>query len=326
VAVLVVLTPSAAQADDGSYIDAIMAQVADDNVYVEEGVLYADSNTEAGLAARLNSNDNLVLVALSDDSSINADPAEFVRDLGEELASNDDTVVLGVTIGTEAYTYSNYIPALTVSDMMHRSETVATNPTEVLGTYVGYVHKWQIDNPAPTPGITTDGDFNPLFGIVIPIGVGVTMGTLVYRFFRRRRQYEGIRIGVIPRPLRTQITRIMDLRQKVHSQGVQDQLRQIATDVSYYFMHHRRNTQAVTSQLTNDMEHVITALDGYILVQDGDRYFPNGREHMEQTERAIKAVAAQALRLAQNGAYDQLGRSFGAIELIQLNDPSSLFD
>lgn len=323
--VLVVLTASPAHASESSYIDTIVAQVADDQVYVEEGVPYTTSTTEANLASRLTDTDNLVLVALSDPSSTIDDPAQFVRELGEVLGAQDDTVVLGVTIGSEAYTYSNYIPALDVSDMMHRSKTVSTNPEEVLGTYTAYVHSWQLAHPEPEPAITSAAGMSPLVAIVM-VALGAAVSTFfTRRFIKRRKKLEGIRIGVIPRPLRSQVVKLMELRQKITAPNVREDLYQIAQDIEYYFKRRRRNARAVSAQLSNDLKHVITALEGYITVQNGNRYFPKGSEHMQQTAHVVSAVAEQALKLVQGGVYEELSSSFGATELLQITNPSSLF-
>lgn len=322
-AILVMLTATPALADDSTNVDTILTQIGTDHVYVEDGVQYATSNTEASLASRLTDSDNIVLIALNDEASATiVNPEVFVQKLGEALSAKDDPVVVGVMIGDETYTYSNYIPDLANTELMHKAKTVSTNPAEVLSTYVANVHRWQLDNPLPVDSPAAGTSFgSPLYLIA-----GFAIGIGIYRTIRRRRHYSNIRIGIIKRPARAQVIRLLELRPKVTDRDIHEQLTQIAVDIEYYFKQRGRHTRAVTAGLANDLKRVNTVLEGYIKASANLRYYQNYQEIRNITKVSVAAIANQVFNLARHGSFEGLEKFLGAAEIIQINDPSSLFD
>lgn len=299
-----------------SELDTIVSNTESDHVYVEEGVPYATSTSEAQLSNRLSTDDGIIVIALTDESAATiANPEQFVKQLGDTYAETNDHVVVGIVIGDEGYAYSNYISPLTVDTLMTRAETVATNPTEVLGTFIQNVHSWQTANPLPDPPAPASADGFPwppvIIGLIIGSVIGITVA--VWRSMRFS-EYERVHIRSVPSRLRPSVRHLIDLDDKLPFAA--GSLRQIARDINYYYKGLRQRPDS--SKLDSDLKRILGILDKCVEIGEDSRYFgDDGEKFLVKSARATSEFADQVRNLASGEAYRGLSKSLGDLEVLQ---------
>jgi hypothetical protein len=143
---LVFLVPKTVFAED--YITSAVEALKKSPVFVYPGTEGTDSTTEAKLRARLNNNDNIVLVMLPMDGLKGTDIDTIVKSLSNGL---HDERIIGLAVGDQVVGYAPTLPPLVAEDQMNRADTMATDPITALGTFTWNIHEWQKANPQPSP-------------------------------------------------------------------------------------------------------------------------------------------------------------------------------
>jgi len=318
-AAVLLWTVSAAAA--ASPINDAIAALKQSSVYVAPGTENTNADTAGILLAQLNKNDNVVLVMLpaSADASgegIRSDAKQISDALGGKA-------IVGISVGDQTFGYSSLLPSGVAADLMGRAESLGTNTTENLTTFVRIVHDWQRENPDapaahqviehPTAKPHHDGS-TPVF-----VGGGVLLlaalaGGIVVAIIRRRRHAYAVNGSTVslrntPDTVRDVLRRIIDQTTQVRNADLRDTLAQICSDTDALFRRRssrgaRANDDAVTfEQNLTGLERVVTK---YIDVQDNPRFFEEPRELLRSGVDAIDGFGEYVLRSIQRDSREAL--------------------
>lgn len=135
VAVLTLISPVLAQ----DYINDAAQALQQARVYVALGTEGTDTYTESRLEARLNSNDNIVLVMMpsSAEADTGADAFTIASRLSEKLGNRR---IIGLAVGNTVVGYAPYMPAGVAADQMRRAQSVSNDPVTALSTFTLNIH------------------------------------------------------------------------------------------------------------------------------------------------------------------------------------------
>lgn len=306
-----------ATSETDDLIDEIVAGVAEDSVYVAEDVPNSDTTTEASLAARLQDGDGIVLVALPatavDDLG---DPQAFANELGDSLASSD--VIVGLVVGDQGYTYSNYVPLTVTADLMDRAESVSTNPAELLGTYIRNVHSWQREQPVPVseeavPAIASVGGF-ALGGVLV-----VALVVLAVRPIRRRVAAYTRSLGrwaFVPRRLRQRLYALESYGSQIRDDDIRDAISGSVRSIESLFRDKSNRTQEIQIELDQKLSLVVTTLKTYERIQNDETHFVRAEELMSDGRDAVVEFREIVREMAISGNMQQLRDYHGATSVL----------
>jgi len=148
VVVLALIAPTIVLA--GDYITDAVQVLQHASVFVVPGTEGTDNDTASKLQARLNSDDNVVLIMLPTvaEGELGADISTIASRLSEKL---DNQRIIGLAVGNKVVGYAPTLPSGVAADQMRRAKSVSNDPVTALGTFAQNVHLWQAEHPQPKP-------------------------------------------------------------------------------------------------------------------------------------------------------------------------------
>jgi hypothetical protein len=288
----------ACQVASAAGIDDVATALKQSPVYVASGTENTDSDTADELAGQLNKGDNIVIVMLPA-SRLDASGSigDLVRKIESVTASNK---IIGLSVGDEVVGFSRLLPAGTAADLMSRAKSVSTNTSETLSTYVRNVHDWQTNHPeepASKPVEDSGGVPGWIF-LVVALAIGACVLIGVIRVSNSNASTESIKFKKSPDVVKELLKKLLDARQEVRDQSLNNLLVQICTDCEAYFARASRQGKqdsADVEAFTRHLHSLNDVLVRYVDIQDNSRYFEDADELLQSGYEAIEGFAELVL-------------------------------
>ena len=146
--ILVLFAPTIIHAVD--YITEAAQALERVPVYVAPGTERTNNDTAGKLQARLEKDDNIVLVMLPEaaEAEIGVDINTIASRLSEQLGNKR---IIGLAVGRKVVGYAPTLPVGVGADQMRRAESVSNDSFTALDTFVQNMHIWLADHPQPIP-------------------------------------------------------------------------------------------------------------------------------------------------------------------------------
>lgn len=306
-AVLALMVPSIILAAD--YIKDAAEVLKHSPVYVAPGTEETDNDTAGKLQARLEGNDNIVLVMLpfAAKAELDADISTIANRLSQELKNQR---IIGLAVGDEVVGYAPTLPAGVAADQMRRAKSVSNDPLTALGTFAQNMHLWQREHPQPKPA-----PFEPPSSGGIPwfvwllislLVVGVAIALIarwVGRSYTPSTERSRFRV---PDQVEDPLEAIMRKRGQVRDQGLQSVLYQLGVDVEKYFQLSSKDEKRDALFFRDRLVEVTQVLDKYLDVQDNPRYYNNPNSLLQEGKEGLTEFSEWVLVSIRRGTDEDL--------------------
>lgn len=294
--VLALIAPNTVLAVD--YIKDAAEALKRSPVYVAPGTEGTDNDTAAKLQARLNSNDNIVLVMLptAAEAELEADISTIATRLSQALGNQR---IIGLAVGRNVVGYAPSLPSGVASDQMRRANSVSNNPITALGTFAQNMHIWQREHPQPIlPQPTSNGtDLSWLSWLILLVSVGIA-GIYLYAKTKSGNK--------VPEQVRVLLSQIEQTSQQVHNSELRDTLLQICLDIERYYQSSSKGKKRDPLLFKDRLSDINDILEQYIDIQENPRYYPEPEVWLSSGREAIIDFASYVLEKIQSGNEDEL--------------------
>ncbi len=298
--VVALLVPTIVLATD--YIKDAADALKQSPVYVAPGTEGTDRDTAGKLQARLEGDDNVVLIMLpaAAKAELQTDTSTIASRLSEQL---ENKRIIGLAVGNEVVGYAPTLPPGIAADQMRRAKSVSNDPLTALSTFAQNMHIWEREHPQPTPApFDSPSSGKPWFVwllILLPIGI-VAIAFLAWFINAGEPDRERIRFRA-PGHVKDLLTKIEAERERVFDPELQQTLRQICVDIDNYFQSSSEDKKRDTLIFRDRLAEVIEILDKYLEVQDHPRYFTNPNKALGLGKAAFTDFSVYVLASIQRG-------------------------
>lgn len=271
--VLALIAPYAVLAAD--YIKDTAEALKLAPVYVAPGTEGTDNDTAGKLQARLNSNDNIVLVMLptAAEAELEADISTIASRLSEAMGNQR---IIGLAVGKNVVGYAPTLPASVAADQMRRARSVSNNdPVTTLGTFTQNVHIWQREHPQPTPPLESPSNGISLWFVVLVILISAVIVYAIVRVFRKDETDLGAENFNVPNQVEDQVNQITQQRILVQDLELREALYQICVHVEKYFQLSSKDKKRDALIFRVRLTEVVKVLVTYIKVQNNPDFYNN---------------------------------------------------
>lgn len=297
-----VVSPAFAQTS----VDRVVSELRRSHVYIEPGTPGTTRTTASTIAARISPADPVVIVMVPPSSTI--DPDDLAQQIDDATAHK---YIVGVSVGSKTAGTASILPAGAASDQMHRAATVATNPPEIMTTFVTNIHDYLKLHPLPKPGAppskpeaSTEGH-TTLKVLVLLLGLpGVAIAlSIVSLKNRRRREPQDTLRPVLPDPpgpikdLLRQVEKraghILDVSSRKTLLSACDETKVMFSRLENetWSQPYRLTIEAFQTHLTN----LLAVLDTYLDIQDHPSYWDEPSGLLADGQESIASYAADVL-------------------------------
>jgi hypothetical protein len=298
---LALVFPSSVFSED--YIADTVQALQRSSVYVAPGTAGTDKDTSAKLQARLNQDDNIVLVMLpaKAEAELGAEAFTIASRLSEQLG---DQRIIGLAVGNNVVGYAPSLPQGVASDQMGRARSVSNDTVTALGTFVLNIHTWQRDHPQPKLPISLPTQVNPSRGVpwvAVPSALAI-WGVI---WVIRRRQImatstERTRF-VAPDPVKALLSKIAQERGQIRDQELQAMIHQLCVDIERYFRSSSKEKEKDTLFFRYRLTEVHEVLSKYLQVQAEPRYYYEPATELTRGKEAIRDFSTYVLEAIRRG-------------------------
>lgn len=304
--VVALMAASTALADN---LNKVVTGLRHAAVYVEPSTPGTTPDTASELTAQLHKGDNIVVVLLPA-NAVSGDLTGFARKLDQKLGGNN---IVGLAAGDQFVAYSTLLPAGTADDLMHNAASVSTNPAETLGTFIGNVHDWQLQNPQqpaskPKPAAhAKHGGGFPWWILGFVIGLALIAGFYLATRHPKQDPISGEEFIKFRSPVRDDLDQIAKLRTSVNDQALRVMLTQVCTDVEAYFDHYCNSPQDDAGVFRNHLQNLRKVLEKYVEIQNSPaRYYDNPAQLMESGRQAVADFEQYVIASIKRGSRADL--------------------
>lgn len=307
VVVLTVLALLAPQVVFADYITDAAQALQQAPVYVAPDTEGTDRDTASKLQARLNKDDNIVLVMLpaAAEARLGADITTIASRLSEELGNRR---IIGLAVGNNVVGYAPSLPAGVAADQMRRARSVSNDPLTALGTFAQNMHIWEAENPQPKPepfdspdGEKGGGSFLVWLGIAAGIVFTIIIATAMLGSIRTQQPSTERTRFRAPDQVRDLLAKIARERKQINDQELKSVLYQMCVDLERYFSKSSKDKKRDALFFIDRLNEVARVLTKYVEVQENPRYFEEPAVELERGKTSITDFSKYVLTSIRRG-------------------------
>lgn len=303
-------TAISARAQEVPSLSEIAESLQQSPIYVGEGFPGVDDAVISRLDRQLYDDDQILLVLLPrvEYEAFTAD--DLARDLSELLG---DQHIVGLALGDEVVVHAPVLPTGVGTDLMDRATSLANNnPVTALSTFVQNVHKWQADNPMPTPPPppVEQTEENGEEGSSVAwyaLGLGLAGAFVAAILWIRIMRGRGFSVGAqaVRGQIGSTLNAIQQQRNQVHDYELRQIIDGLVQDVHRFLSDKSRHLSELEN-LGDRLEDVEEILVQYLDIQDNRIYHRRADERMQTGKEAIRAFKDSVLEKILQGSDQQL--------------------
>lgn len=300
IAILACMAQTVVFAQD--YITEAAQALQHASVYVAPNTEGTDKDTAAKLQARLNKNDNIVLVMLpaSAQTTLGTDATTIASRLSDELGNRH---IIGLAVGNEVVGYASYLPSGVATDQMRRAKSVSNDPVTALSTYAQNMHIWQAANPQPKPPAPEsdeEGGLPWILWLTVSVIGTLSLALVAGRLFWTQPNAERTNFKA-PDIVKDLLAKIVRLRGQVDDMELRSELYQLCVDVEKYFLSSSQDKNRDARFFNERLTDVFHVLEKYVDVQKNQRYYNNPSAEMRKGKESLIDFGAYVLESIRRG-------------------------
>ena len=284
--ILVLMAPVKSAFAD--YISDAVQALEEASVYVSPGTERTNQETASMLQSRLEKDDNIVLVMLpvSATAELGADPYTIAIRLSEALG---DQRIVGVAVGNDVVGYAPTLPEGVASDLMRRADSVSNDPVTALITFTQNVHRWQVENPPPTPPVEIQSPegwpwwvYLAITIVIILLGIAAGSFLLTTSVSEEDKGYDKV-----PQPAKDLLRQIAVKGISVHDYQLKSALDQMCADIKAYFQSRKTNEGEDLLSFNYILTEIDEILDTYLKVLKSERGYRDHTKLLQQGKEEL---------------------------------------
>lgn len=306
--ILALLVPRVVFAD---YVTDAAQALKQAPVYVAPDTEGTDKDTAAKLQARLNKDDNIVLVMLpaTAESSLGADAFTIATRLSEELGNKR---IIGLAVGNNVVGYAPSLPAGVAADQMRRAKSVSNDPLTALGTFAQNMHIWEAANPQPKPepfdspeGEKGGTSWLVWLGIAVVIVLSAIAVLAVVASQKTEPGTEKTRFKA-PNQVKGLLADIVRNRWQINDWELKDALYKICVYIERYFAKSSNDKKRDALFFKDRLTEVAQVLTSYVDVQDNPHFYHNPEAELARGKESIIDFSEYVLESIRRGSSEDL--------------------
>lgn len=321
------LCPPALADSPDNYLRVVVDELENSEVYIAPDAPNIGASTESELEEYVQDGDDIVLVVLPAEGFADIeDPVTFASQISDELGGD---IIVGLSVGDEAYAYSGLLPSGVAADLMHRAETTSMQNISTLQTFASNVRRWKDQHPEQLTTqpdqevvISDESGNEPILAGVLLLAALVAAGAA----FLRKRSKHSVAVKAVTdvyllevRPL---LDRLMTLRDRLNDPALKYALKACRDDTEAYFERYTSDRKNDAFIFKNNLELMISVMSKYLDVQQNPRYYENPTAELERGKLSAIDFAEFVLQSCREGSAIQLAEYTVNTQILQAQQRS----
>lgn len=320
--------PTAAYADDETYLNEATQALQSTDIYVAPGVSGVGADAVTTLQQQIGDNDIVIVVLPASASSDITDLPSFTTQIAQR--SGHETVL--VALGDDFASVSSALPSGTAQSLADQAESSGGSYTDELVNFVNNVNSTEAsieatENPGPDVGGMVLGGIGVVFGVALLTAL-VVIGIRYLPTILRQRRLNAVPKSQSSDLIRELLEDIGEYRGQVKDSNVRSLLEKLAADTDRLFIRLKEGKSdrfhEITARYESMLQYVRGVVRQYLNIQkypeDYDQY-ENPLERMTFGITKYNEAVKQNIKEVTTGQLTEFDTS---IQMLEANAPKPL--